>query len=154
MTNDIDVVASLKPRDARRFETEFSPAEFYVPPIEVMEDEIRRPSRGHFNLIHTSTALKADVYPASRDPLTEWALKARREIRTQRHVIWTAPPEYVVLLKLEYWRDGGSDKHVRDIRAMLRALGSDIDREMIATEARSRGVLDQWLAVVEATPTG
>jgi hypothetical protein len=54
--------------------------------------------------------------------------------------VWTAPPEYVILMKMEYWRDGGSEKHLRDIRAMLRILGPDIDRAMIEAEASQRGV--------------
>ena len=30
-----------------------------------------------------------------------------------------AQPEYVIVRKLEYYREGGSEKHLRDIRSML-----------------------------------
>jgi hypothetical protein len=57
------------------------PAEFYVPPAEIMEIEAKRLAHGHFNLIHTATSLKADVYPAGNDPLHRWALARRQEIQ-------------------------------------------------------------------------
>ena len=37
-----------------------------------------------------------------------------------------APAEYVIVRKLEYYREGGSEKHLRDIRSMLAVSG---DRE-------------------------
>ena len=30
-----------------------------------------------------------------------------------------APPEYVILRKLSFYQEGGSEKHVRDIRGVL-----------------------------------
>jgi hypothetical protein len=47
-----------------------------------------------------------------------------------------APIEYVILRKLEYFREGGSEKHVRDIRGMLEVSSAQIDRPF----------LDQWIS--------
>jgi len=33
--------------------------------------------------------------------------------------ITPAPPEYAIVRKLDYYREGHAEKHVRDIRAML-----------------------------------
>jgi hypothetical protein len=66
------------------------------------------------------------------------------------HTVWIAPPEYVVLLKLQYWHDGDSGKHAKDIRAMLRTLAADIDAALIEREAISRGFLTEWDSVREA----
>ena len=38
-----------------------------------------------------------------------------------------APPEYVIVRKLEYFREGGSEKHLRDIRSMLAVSREQID---------------------------
>jgi predicted nucleotidyltransferase len=46
-----------------------------------------------------------------------------------------APLEYVIVRKLQYFREGGSEKHVRDIRGMLDVSDARIDRS----------VLDQWI---------
>lgn len=143
LTNDIDVVAALDASAARRFGNEFPQDEFYVPPPEALDQAIGQ-AHGHFNVIHIASALKIDVYPAGVDALNAWGLAHRRDMRIAGRTVWTAPPEYVILLKLEYWRDGGSEKHVRDIRAMLRIAGQDIDRVMIEAEAKRRGVVRQW----------
>jgi hypothetical protein len=144
LTHDVDVVVALRKDDARKLAEQFAPTEFYVPPIEVMEAESARSRYGHFNIIHIRTTLKADVYPAGDDSLNAWGLDHRRAMETRHGTIWTAPPEYVVLLKMQYWREGGSDKHLRDIRAMLRVLGAGVDRGMIQEEAMRRGLRDQW----------
>lgn len=147
LTNDIDLVVVLSGEDVPRVVKAFDPVEYYVPPAEIMEIEVSRPAHGHFNLIHTATSLKADIYPAASDPLHRWALARRQEIQVGTDTVWVAPPEYVIIRKLEYTRDGGSDKHARDIRAMLRELGDRIDRSTIVAEVDRRGLGPLWRAV-------
>ena len=36
-----------------------------------------------------------------------------------------APPEYVIIRKLQFYREGGSPKYLRDISRMLISLGED-----------------------------
>jgi hypothetical protein len=50
-----------------------------------------------------------------------------------------APIEYVILRKLEYFSDSGSDRHLRDVAMMLQLSGEIINRE----ELRS------WIARLE-----
>ena len=79
---------------------------------------------------------------AARDPLHAWALAHRRRIELGDHGAWIAPPEYVILRKLEYLREGGQDKHVRDIRFVLAA--SKVDRAFVESEVARLGLNDQW----------
>ena len=58
-----------------------------------------------------------------------------------------ASPEDVILKKLQAYREGGSDKHLRDIDGVLRVQAS-IDREYIADWANKLGVLNQWHAAL------
>lgn len=61
----------------------------------------------------------------SQDPLHQWALKNRRRERLDAKTeIWIAPPEYVIIRKLEYFREGDSHKHLDDTRKMLPQVGS------------------------------
>ena len=147
LTNDIDLVLDLSARDVGRLARTFASDAFYCPPSEVMAAEIGRPLGGHFNLIHLATALKADIYVAGTDPLHRWALERRRPIAVSNEEVWIAPPEYVVLRKLEYFRDSGSDRHLRDIRAMLRELGRDIDLAGLIADIQRLGLVEQWEAV-------
>lgn len=60
--------------------------------------------------------------------------------------LWVAPPEYVIIRKLEFFREGGSEKHLRDVRAML-AADLEVDRDFLAAELRGRGLEPEWLRV-------
>jgi len=143
LTADIDVVLLLQMQDIAALKSAFPEAEYYVPPDETLHLEIARSARGAFNLIHHATQFKADIYLASRDPLHAWALGHRRRIDFDGGGAWIAPPEYVIVRKLEYLREGEQDKHVRDIRFILAA--TDVDRAFIEEEVARRGLQAQWL---------
>jgi hypothetical protein len=142
LTADIDVVLLLKTQNVARLRAAFPEAEYYVPPPETLLIETSRASRGMFNLIHHATQFKADIYLAARDPLHAWALEHRRRIDLEGTGVWIAPPEYVVLRKLEFLREGGQDKHVRDIRFILAA--TELDLKFVEAEVARLGLSVQW----------
>jgi len=143
MTLAVDLVVELHVDDTERLLACFPESEFYRPPLEVVREESARPIRGHFNLIHHETGVKADLYVAGTDPLHAWALPRRRRIEMTTGWITLAPPEYVILRKLEFWREGGSEKHLRDIRAMLMSE-VELDLDFLEQELRSRGLDEAW----------
>jgi hypothetical protein len=142
LTADIDVILLLKAEDIATLRSAFPESAYYVPPEETLRLEAGRSSRGMFNLIHHASQFKADIYLASRDPLHAWALEHRRRISLEGGGAWLAPPEYVILRKLEYLREGGQDKHVRDIRFILAATA--VDRELLNAEVTRLGLHAQW----------
>jgi hypothetical protein len=144
LTADIDVVLLLRTPELPALQAAFPESEYYVPPEETLRLEVSRSIRGMFNLIHHATQFKADIYLAQRDPLHAWALGHRRRIDLGASGAWIAPPEYVVLRKLEYLREGGQDKHLRDIRFVLAA--TPVDRAFIETEVARLGLAAQWAA--------
>lgn len=142
LTADIDVVLLLGVSDLATLRAAFPEAAYYVPPEETLLLELARDTRGMFNLIHHASQFKADIYLAARDPMHAWALKERRRIALGEGGAWIAPPEYVILRKLEYLREGGQDKHVRDIRFVLAA--STVDRGFIESHVARLGLQAQW----------
>ena len=58
-----------------------------------------------------------------------------------------APPEYVIVRKLEFYREGGSEKHLRDIRSMLDTSPDAIDRVELEKQIASRGLEEAWRRV-------
>jgi len=142
LTADIDVVLLLRARDIPGIYRIFPQGVYYLPPEETVHAEALRPMRGMFNVIHHTTQFKADIFLAANDSLHHWALENRRRIDLDGDGMWVAPPEYVIIRKLEYFREGRSDKHVRDIRFMVAA--TDVDREFIAREVALRGLEGEW----------
>ncbi len=145
LTHDVDLVVDLRTvEDASHLVDAFPPKDFYVPPLEVIRVEQARALRGHFNIIHHDTGFKADVYLLGRDPLHAWAFVRRRVVPVSTSELMLAPPEYVILRKLEYYREGHSDKHLDDIAGMLRVSGESIDVDTIARIAGERGLTSEW----------
>lgn len=149
LTHDIDLVVELRRSDVEPFLAAFEEEGFYRPPREAVTLEVGRPVRGRFNLIHHDTGYKADVYVAGRDPLHRWALGRRVRVTLGGTGLWLAPPEYVILRKLEYFREGGSEKHLRDIAAMLEVSSGRIDLHLVEERARELGLLREWSAARE-----
>ena len=127
LTNDIDVIVRMGLADASRLSAAFRHEEYYVPPVETIREEVARPAFGHFNLLHLDSMLRADVYLAGDDPLQIWGLARRRRLTLGATEGWVAPPEYVIVQKLRYSREGGSPRHLRDIAWMLRVSKALID---------------------------
>jgi hypothetical protein len=148
LTNDIDIVVALALADVPAFVAAFPLEEFYCPPEEVLAVEVRRGQRGHCNLIHHDSGFKADIYIAF-DELHRWALAHRRAVDVDGLRMSVAPVEYVILRKLEYFREGGSEKHLRDIRGMLEVSASQIDRMLLEQWIERLGLAVAWNRVVE-----
>jgi hypothetical protein len=144
MTNDVDIVAFLKSEDIPRLESAFPPGEFYCPPAEVIRQEWRRPQRGHFNLIHHASGFKADIYLSGNDPLHTWGIAESRKEKIGEDEICLAPPEYVILRKLQFYREGGSAKHLRDIHRMLLSLEDRYDRASLEHRIAQHGLSAEW----------
>ncbi len=144
-TNDVDIIVHLGSTDVMQLTAAFPLEFFYCPPEEVLLIESRRKHRGHFNLIHHDSGYKADMYFHGDDPLHVWGFRNRRRLKvSDGHGLWAAPPEYVILRKLEYYREGGSDKHKRDICAMMDVSGDDIDCGVIDEWALKLGLQKEW----------
>lgn len=144
VTHDVDFIVFLRADDIPRLAGAFPSPEFYVPPADVIVAEMSRERRGHFNIIHADSGLKADFYLANRDELHAWAFRNLKQYSIGENVVKLAPPEYVIVRKLEYFREGGSEKHLRDIRAMLAVSGDQMDQPALQEMIRQRGLQTEW----------
>jgi hypothetical protein len=147
LTHDVDFVLFLRQEDITRFKEVFPSPSFYVPPEDVIATEIAREQRGHFHAIHGDTGFKADFYTTGRDELHGWAFRHLRQIEYLGETVAIAPPEYVIVRKLEYYREGGSEKHLRDIRSMLAVSGEQLDRTTLDEWITRRGLSSEWRQV-------
>jgi hypothetical protein len=144
LTHDIDIVLKIFGDHASQICKIFPPDEFYCPPEEVIRTESCRESRGNFNIIHHETGFKADIYLIGKDPLHLWAFAKRRKIEINGEPVFFAPPEYVVIRKLEYYKEGGAEKHIRDIKGILSVSKDIIDINELHEKISSLGLDNFW----------
>lgn len=148
-TNDIDVVAQLRLRDVTPFCQSFPSPDFYVD-----EDAVREAitNFSQFNVIHPASGLKIDVMIPAGTPFNRSrfarVVRARPVANLEANL---AAPEDVIIKKLEYYREGGSEKHLRDIAGMLKVSGERIDRDYLADWCARLGLADAWAAVLART---
>jgi hypothetical protein len=137
-TNDVDVVIQLRAEDASKLVSAFDPERFYVPPEEVVRVELARAVGAHLNIIALEDMTKADLYPL---PVQQqhW-FERRQAVDVAGQTIWLAAPEAIILHKLLFYREGGGEKHLRDIRAMLATSGDRMDRRWLHDEMGKLGL--------------
>jgi hypothetical protein len=140
-TRDIDLVLQLGQANIVQFVSAWPPDRYYVPPIDVIQAESARTEYGHFNISHQESALRADIYLVGNDPLMMWAMERPHLETVGSDIVRLAPIEYVIVQKLRYFRDSGSDRHLADVGRMLRIEGDSINQS----------ALDKWLSKFELT---
>lgn len=143
LTLDADLVVALKPLQVKRLLQAFPESEFYLPPATVLQIELQRETRGHFNIIHQHSALRADCYLPGRSELARWELENRQRLPMGSSEAWFSPPESVIVHKLIFFREGGSQKHLDDIRAMISG-GCSIRNDTLLKWVEKLGLQDEW----------
>lgn len=149
-TNDIDIVVDLPPDRVRAFCAEFPPDQFYV-----SEESARRAvrQRSQFNVIHPASGLKVDVIVPPDTPFNRSRFHRARHLQTasDHQAVFTSP-EDVILMKMQYFQLGGSEKHLRDIAGIFKISGSSLDRGYIEHWARRLELEEVWELIVERNP--
>jgi hypothetical protein len=148
-TEDIDIVLDITPTQVERLCRAFDDPHYYVSHTAAQDAALRE---GQFNVIVPSEGCKIDFMVVGKKPWAIAQLKRRRQVPLLQHGAphpYFAAPEDVILGKLVYFREGGSDKHLRDIAGILKVSGGAVDREYITRFAREIGVSAEWAAVLD-----
>ena len=148
-TNDIDVVVQLPANAIREFCREFPADEFYISE-EAAAEAVKR--RSQFNIIHPGSGLKIDVMVPAMSEFDR--SRFARGIQVQAGSTWSAlfaTPEDAIIKKMEYFREGRSEKHVRDIAGVLKTSGAQLDLQYIEQWSTKLGLRDIWQAIQSAS---
>ena len=151
-TNDIDIVAALSASQVSEFCSAFPESEYYVSEEAALE-AVR--SRGQFNIIHPTSGLKVDVIVPADTPFDRSRFK--RAVRVKPATDYDASfssVEDVIIKKLQFYREGGSEKHLRDITGVLRISGDQVDRSYIDHWSAQLRVESIWRAVQRRASDG
>lgn len=144
-TRDIGIVADIEPGQVEEFITYFPSKEFYCDK-ETIEAEIER--RGQFNIIHTASGVKIDIILTKKTPFsqTEFARRNRSAVFPDQDAYF-ASAEDVIIKKMEYYREGGSEKHLRDITGIVKISGDILDYSYIAEWVKRLDLSKIWNAI-------
>lgn len=157
VTFDIDILVDLREPDFEALSQRFPLPRYYADP-EMMRNSVQMGIM--FNIIDTNEGIKADLVPLKREP--DYQLAFERRIRRDfvdpaggSFTAWVAQPSDIIIGKLRAWEEGRSDKHPKDIYAMLifdLSGSSDIriDYDLVTKEASRIGQegYEMWNQIV------
>jgi len=146
LTLDIDVVADLTRDRLPRFLSSFPSPGFYVS-REAAAEAVEQ--RKQFNVIHSASGLKVDVIIRKADEFdrSRFARKRNLPVFPDRPADF-ASPEDVIVKKMEYFREGASEKHLRDIVGILKVSGGDVDFSYVELWAARKGLTEIWKTIL------
>jgi hypothetical protein len=145
-TQDIDILVAVTPSQASALCKAFPAPDFYANETAAQEAVTRR---SQFNVIHPASGNKIDFMIAGATPWSLAQLQRRKRVAISAdHDAAFAAPEDVILGKLLYYAEGGSEKHLRDITGILKISGDSVDRQYVSKFASELGVFDIWEAVL------
>ncbi len=144
MTHGIDIVIEININEAEDFIKCFPEDDFYCPPSEVLKTEILRRSRGHCNIIHHETGFKADIYFTGSDQFQIWGITNARYFDFNDSKIAVAPPEYVIVKKLEFYKEGHDQKHIKDIIAIIHYSKDQINMQLLEDYIEKFSLINEW----------
>jgi hypothetical protein len=141
LTLDMDIVVDFAEEKAKKFCLKFND-DFYKD-LDGMIDAIRQKSS--FNIIHVPSGSKVDFYQVKDDGLSRQMFEnRRRESFQENKMAQFSRPEDVIINKLLFYREGQSEKHLRDIRGMLRISGDRFNITYLDQRTRELGLTSVW----------
>jgi hypothetical protein len=141
-TLDADIGAEAFSDRIAEFAASFPPP-FYVAREAI---EAAHADRGSFNIIHTGSGFKVDVFVLPDEPFAHSALARRQEISLDDDApaVPVQSPEDVILYKLKWFRLGGetSSQQWTDLLNVIRVQGDRLDQAYLDRWAGELGVAD------------
>jgi len=143
-TNDIDIVADIKEEHILGILACFPEDEYYI-----SEDSIRNAifHRFQFNIIHPSSGLKVDVIIKQKSEFDKERFMRGNSFTMDNVGVTFASPEDVIIKKMEFYKSGRIDKHLRDIVSMINISRDLMDMEYIEKWVKKFFLEEIWSAI-------
>jgi hypothetical protein len=137
MTRDIDFVVEISPPDIDKVVQLFS-KDCYID-----QDTVKHAvhSDGMFNIIHNDWVIKADFFLKKNEEYHREEFARKQKINIEDISISVVTAENLILSKLLWGRQLGSELQLRDVRQMISTV-SDLDWKYIKRWAAILGIVD------------
>lgn len=140
-TADIDIVIDIAEQKLKELVKELSQIEkgIYLDidaetPIEFIKKQ------GGFNLIHSQSGVKADFIIKGKDELSQLELDRAIVKDAWGQKICFISPEDLILIKLLWYKNSGSTRHLEDAESILKI--TQIDLEYVKEWAKKQKTID------------
>lgn len=150
-THDIDIVVMLTPKNLPALLDAFSPERYYVSDV-AAKDAVRRYSQ--FNIIDMETGWKADLIVRKPRPFSIEELQRRQRVTLLGHELPIASAEDTIIAKLEWAREGQSERQLRDIVGILAVNGATLDLDYLERWVAELGLRESWQSALAASRQG
>ena len=135
MTRDIDIVVELPDRDIGRFIRIFQ-KDFYLEP-ETVQAAVK--NKGMFNLIQNEYVIKIDFVVRKDSEYRRKEFSRKRKISVDGQSFYVVAPEDLILSKLDWAKDSGSQVQLLDVHNLLKSV-KKLNRAYLARWAKRLGV--------------
>jgi hypothetical protein len=149
-TRDLGLVIDPSGPQLDELLSALAPDDYYVDP-EVAREALRR--RSMFNVIVMATAWKVDMVIRKNRPFSIEEMERRQVVRILGVDVPAATAEDTIVAKLEWAKQGGSDRQIEDVAGILRAQGDAIDLGLVERWVDELGLGEQWQRAITARGT-
>ena len=144
-TNDADIIIAPT-RDQLDVLLKSLEAGYYVSP-EAAFDAMK--IRSMFNVIDTELGWKADLIFRQDNPYQLSKFNRRRRVKLMGIDLWVLSPEDVILSKLDWAKDSGSDLQFRDVFGVMKVQWDELDWDYLRHWAKELDVEKNLEKVIE-----
>ena len=137
-TQGVDIVVRLKAHHIAEMQRSLG-EDFYSSDV-ALNEAVR--GRSCANLIHTQTGFKIDLMVSRDRPFEDSRFQRKQPIQDEGGTFWVATAEDTILVKLEWYRDGGevSERQWRDVQTVL-----------MTQESLDHAYLEKWATALGVT---
>jgi hypothetical protein len=147
LTNDIDIVVRMSAEHVAAFCRAFPSPDYYLS-VEAIRQAVE--THTQFHIIHPASGLQVDVIIADDTPFNRSRFTRASLVQFSPDYEATfASIEDVFIKKMEYYRQGGSEKNLRDIAGVIKVSGDRLDRDHITHWVSQLGLDAIWETVQE-----
>lgn len=107
---------------------------------EMMRTEQAR--SGEFNVIHPESGLKVDFFPRARSAFEEQRFARAAVKRIGGQAVRFISPEDLILIKLLWYKESASTRHLEDAQSIVAVQNEALDREYLQQWAARLGITD------------
>lgn len=146
-TMDLDLVVDIPEHAIKSFSGALKKRGMELPPDIIQAHIEANRTNVPLNVIHGSSGYKADVYLVTdRDSFRAKAFQRRVliDLGPALGEVYLHTPEDLIINKLIYFSISQQTKHLRDITAMVKTLGDELDTDHIQYWVDQKGLGRLW----------